>query len=69
MPVPTTVQVSVPYQILFQYRLQIPPEIEEVEPVVSDKVEIIEIAPQLSQAVTDEGLQIATSVFELEGKC
>ena len=73
VPVPATVHVSVPVPNSVPIPVkQIPlPEIEEVEPVVSDEVEIIEITPQLPipEAVTvEEAPEIATSVFELEDR-
>ena len=73
LPVPATVQVSVPVPNSVPIPVkQIPlPEIEEVEPVVSDEVEIIEITPQapISEAVrVEDAPEIATSVFELEDR-
>lgn len=73
VPVPATVQVSVPVPNSVPIPVkQIPlPEIEEVEPAVSDEVEIIEITPQvpIPEAVTvEEAPEIATSVFELEDR-
>ena len=73
VPVPATVQVSVPVPNSVPIPVkQIPlPEIEEVEPAVSDEVEIIEITPQvpIPEAVTVEEVpEIATSVFELEDR-
>ena len=73
VPVPATVQVSVPVPNSVPIPVkQIPlPEIEEVEPAISDEVEIIEITPQLPipEAVTvEEAPEIVTSVFELEDR-
>ena len=73
LPVPATVQVSVPVPNSVPIPVkQIPlPEIEEVEPVVSDEVEIIEITPQAPISEADrveDAPEIATSVFELEDR-
>ena len=73
VPVPATVQVSVPVPNSVPIPVkQIPlPEIEEVDPAVSDEVEIIEITPQvpIPEVLTvEEAPEIATSVFELEDR-
>ena len=73
VPVPATVQVSVPVPNSVPIPVkQIPlPEIEEVDPAVSDEVEIIEITPQvpIPEILTvEEAPEIATSVFELEDR-
>ena len=71
VPAPATVQVPVPNSVPIPVK-QIPlPEIEEVEPAVSDEVEIIEITPQvpiLEAVIVEEAPEIATSVFELEDR-
>lgn len=73
VPTPATVQVSMPVPNSVPIPVkQIPlPEIEEVEPAISDEVEIIEITPQvpIPEAVTvEEAPEIVTSVFELEDR-
>ena len=71
VPAPATVQVPVPNSVPIPVK-QIPlPEIEEVEPAVSDEVEIIEITPQVpipEAVIVEEAPEIATSVFELEDR-